>query len=263
MDAVFQALSHPARRTLLDLLRQRDGRALNDLEAHLAMSRFGVMKHLRLLEDAKLVVTRKVGREKHHFLNPAPIQQVADRWISRFAAPFVRTMADIKDQLEGRTTVMTEAAPRHVYELYIRAGAQEIWNILTDDAKTPLYQHFNMTSRTDWQVGGAIEFLMGGRAVIAGEILAFDPPNRLAMSFHARWSPDVAADKPSRVTWEISAAGPHASKLTLVHDGFEGETATSQQVAGGWPETLSRLKTLVETGESFEVEAAYQPAHAA
>ncbi|MBD0274433.1 MAG: SRPBCC domain-containing protein [Acetobacteraceae bacterium] len=264
MNPIFEALAHPIRRTLLDLLRERDGRTLGDLAGHLqAVTRFAVMKHLRVLEDAHLVATRKVGRERLHYLNPAPIQQVADRWISRYAAPFVRAMGDLKDQLEGRTAPMPQPAPRHVYELYIRAPAQAVWDVITDDAKTPLYQHFNMASRTDWRVGGAIEFLMGDQAVIAGEILALDPPRRLAMSFHARWAPDVAADRPSRVTWEITPLGEGACKLTLVHDGFEGETATSKAVTGGWPETLSRLKTLVETGEPFHVEPAYAPAGAA
>ncbi|MCP1611351.1 uncharacterized protein YndB with AHSA1/START domain/DNA-binding transcriptional ArsR family regulator [Azospirillum lipoferum] len=264
MDDIFAALAHPARRRLLDLLFERDGRTLGDLERHLPqdmqMTRFGVMKHLRVLEDAHLVTTRKVGREKHHYLNPAPLQLVADRWISRYAAPFLRAMSDLKTHLEERTTPMTPSAPRHVYELYIRATAQAVWDIITDDAKTPLYQHFNMTSRTDWRVGGSIEFLMGDRAVIAGEILALEPPQRLTMSFHARWSPEVAADKPSRVTWEITPVGTDACKLTLVHDGFDGETATSKAVVSGWPETLSRLKTLAETGIPFAMEPAYAPA---
>jgi len=116
VDRIFEALSHPARRALLDLLFERDGRPLVDLEQHLAMpmTRFGVMKHLRVLEDAGLVATRRHGREKLHYLNPAPIQQVSDRWISRFAAPFARTMTDIKDQLEGRRIPVPQPAPRHV-----------------------------------------------------------------------------------------------------------------------------------------------------
>ncbi|WP_018261957.1 ArsR/SmtB family transcription factor [Methylobacterium sp. WSM2598] len=268
MDRVFEALAHPARRALLDLLVARDGRTLADLHRNgsAPMTRFGVMKHLRVLEEAGLVTARRHGREKLHYLNPAPIQQVADRWISRFAAPFVRTMVDIKDRLEGsdpqhgRSPAMNEAAPRHVYELYIAATPQAVWDVLTDDAKTPLYQHFNMTSRTQWRVGGAITFLMGERPVIVGEIVELSPPGRLVMSFHARWSPEVAADAPSRVTWEITPAGPKACRLRLIHDGFAGDTATARAVTAGWPETLSRLKTLIETGTPLEVEAAYAPA---
>lgn len=260
MDDVFAALAHPVRRQLLDLLFERDGRTLGELEQRVPMTRFGVMKHLRVLEDANLVVTRKVGREKHHYLNPAPIQQVSDRWISRYASPFVRAMGDLKTHLEERTVPMAETAPRHVYQLYIRASAQAVWDIITDDAKTPLYQHFNLNSRTDWRVGGHIEFIMGERTVIAGEILAMEAPRRLAFTFHARWSPEVAADRPSRVTWEIEPVGENACKLTLVHDNFDGETATAKAVGTGWTETVSRLKTLAETGRPFELEPGYAPA---
>lgn len=258
MDEVFTALAHPARRHLLDLLFEKDGRTLGELEQHLPMTRFGVMKHLRVLEEANLLTTRRIGREKRHYLNPAPLQRVADRWISRYAAPFVRAMSDMKTLVEQRTVPMS--TPRHVYELYIRASAQAVWDILTDDAKTPLYQHFDMTSRTDWRVGGAISFLMDGRAVIVGEILAMDPPHRLVTSFHARWSPEVAADAPSRVTWEITPIAPDACKLVLIHDDFAGETATSRAVVHGWPETLSRLKTLAETGTPFPIAPRYAPA---
>lgn len=260
MDDVFEALSHPVRRTLLDLLFERDGQTLSELDRQLPMTRFGVMKHLRVLEDAGLIVTRKIGRQKLHYLNPTPIQLVSDRWISRYAAPFVRAMSDLKNHVEGKEIRMAPLGPRHVYELYIGATAQAIWDVLTDDSKTPLYQHFDMASRTEWRIGGSIEFLMGDRAVIVGEILEFAPPHRLVTTFHARWSPEVSADKPSRVTWEIASAGDNVCKVTLVHDDFGGETATSQAVTSGWPETLSRLKTLLETGAPLRVEPAYAPA---
>ena len=263
MDVVFNALAHPVRRSILDLLRERDGRTLTDIEGHLPMTRFGVMKHLKVLEDAHLVVARKVGREKFHYLNPVPIQQISDRWISRYAAPFVRAMSDLKTQLERKDQPMPQPAPKHVYELFIRAPAEAVWDVITDDRKTPLYQHFNMTSRTEWREGGRIEFLMGDRVVIAGEILKLEHPRKLVMSFHAEWSPDVAADKPSRVTWEIAPVGSDACKLTLVHDGFESETATYKAVTGGWPETLSRLKTLVETGAPFNLDPSEEPQRAA
>lgn len=154
---------------------------------------------------------------------------------------------------------MPARAPRHVYEVFLRAPAEAVWAIITDDAKTPLYQHFDMTSRTDWRVGGAITFFMGDRAVIVGEIREFTPPARLVTTFSARWAPDVAADAPSRVTWEITPINDQACKLTLIHDDFDGDTATSRAVTGGWPETLSRLKTLVETGTPFTLPPAYAP----
>src|ERR1041385_5549670 len=100
-DLVFKELADPSRRPLLARLFERDGRTLTDLEAQLKMTRFGVMKHLRLLEDAGLVVTRKVGREKLHYLNPVPIQLVHERWISKYTAQRVSALADLKEVLEG------------------------------------------------------------------------------------------------------------------------------------------------------------------
>jgi uncharacterized protein YndB with AHSA1/START domain/DNA-binding transcriptional ArsR family regulator len=254
VDDIFRALSDPSRRMLLDLLRERDGRTLTELEKHLAMTRFGVMKHLKVLEDAHLVVTRKVGREKFHYLNPAPIQQISDRWISRYASPFVRTMSDLKTQLEQKDRVMPQPAPKHVHEMFIRAPAEAVWALVTDDEKTPLWQHFNMNSQTEWREGGRIEWIMNGNVVISGEIVELAPPHRFVITFHAKWSPDVAADKPSRVTWEITPLGNDACKLTLVHDNFEGETATYRAVTSGWVEALSRLKTLIETGVPFTID---------
>jgi uncharacterized protein YndB with AHSA1/START domain/DNA-binding MarR family transcriptional regulator len=257
MDDVFSALSHAARRTILDLLRVTDGRTLTDIEAQLPITRFGVMKHLKVLEDAHLIVTRKVGRKKFHYLNPTPIQQVSDRWISRYASPFVQTMSNLKDQLEQKGASMSKTAPKHVYEMFIRAPADALWALITDDEKTPLWQHFNMNSRTQWRQGGSIEWIMNGNTVIAGEITEFEPPHRFVMSFHARWAPEVTADRPSRVTWEITPVGEDACKLTLVHDNFEGETATYNAVGAGWTEALSRLKTLVETGVPFRIDLSH------
>jgi len=253
MDDVFGALSHPVRRTILDLLRDKDGRTLSDIEGRLPMTRFGVMKHLKVLEDAHLIVARKMGREKYHYLNPIPIQQIGDRWISRYAAPFVQTMSSLKTSLEAKGSSMSNSAPKHVYEMFIRASAEAVWKVITDDEKTPLWQHFDMSSRTEWRPGGAIEWTIGDKVMIAGEIVSLNPPHGFVMTFHARWSPEVAADQPSRVTWEITPVGADACKLTLVHDDFGGETATGRQVTSGWPEALSRLKTLVETGVPFRL----------
>lgn len=100
-DAVFKALADATRREILDLLFARDGRTLGELEAPFAMSRFGVMKHVRVLVDAGLVVTRKDGRATRHFLNPIPIQLVADRWIDKYAAGRVTALADLKNALES------------------------------------------------------------------------------------------------------------------------------------------------------------------
>ena len=99
-DRVFKALADPTRRLLLDRLYERDGRSLTELESDLEMTRFGVMKHLRVLEDAQLVVTRRSGREKLHFLNPMPVRLIHDRWIDKYTERRVSALADPKHELE-------------------------------------------------------------------------------------------------------------------------------------------------------------------
>jgi DNA-binding transcriptional ArsR family regulator len=99
-DAVFKALADPSRRLLLDLLFERDGRTLTELDAELEMTRFGVMKHLKVLEEAGLVAARKQGREKLHFLNPVPIRQIHDRWIDKYTEHRVSVLVDLKNELE-------------------------------------------------------------------------------------------------------------------------------------------------------------------
>jgi DNA-binding transcriptional ArsR family regulator len=99
-DKVFRALADPTRRLLLDRLFERDGRTLTELESELEMTRFGVMKHLRVLEEARLVTTRKAGRNKHHYLNPVPIRLIHDRWIDKYTEHRVSALAELKAQLE-------------------------------------------------------------------------------------------------------------------------------------------------------------------
>jgi DNA-binding transcriptional ArsR family regulator len=100
MDEVFRALADPTRRSLLDELYRDDGQTLSALEGRLPMTRFGVMKHLKVLEEAGLVATRRRGREKLHFLNPVPIRLIHDRWVSKYAEPWTATLTGLKDQLE-------------------------------------------------------------------------------------------------------------------------------------------------------------------
>ena len=100
-DRVFKALADPSRRLLLDRLFERDGRTLTELESQLEMTRFGVMKHLRVLEQAGLVVSRKVGRERHHHLNPMPIRLIHDRWIDKYNEHRVSALAELKTELEA------------------------------------------------------------------------------------------------------------------------------------------------------------------
>src|SRR6266487_3414237 len=125
MDAVFKALADPTRRSLLDELFRQDGQTLSALERRLPMTRFGVMKHLKVLEEARLVVTRKRGREKLHFLNPVPIRLVHDRWVSKYAEPWAAGLSELKTTLEEETM-------EKVFEIYIKTTPERLWQAITD-----------------------------------------------------------------------------------------------------------------------------------
>src|ERR1700733_13610186 len=125
MDEVFRALADPTRRSLLDELFREDGQTLSALEGRLTMSRFGVMKHLRQLEEAGLVVAKRRGREKLHFLNAVPIRLIHDRWVSKYAAPWAAALSGLKQELEDRTM-------EKVFEIYIKATPEQLWHAITD-----------------------------------------------------------------------------------------------------------------------------------
>src|SRR5215471_21808688 len=124
VDDVFRALADPTRRSLLDELYQEDGQTLRALEEHFPMTRFGVMKHLKQLEEAGLVVTRRRGREKLHFLNPVPIRLIHDRWVSKYAEPWAAGLSEIKQKLEKPM--------QKIYEIYIRTTPERLWEAITD-----------------------------------------------------------------------------------------------------------------------------------
>jgi uncharacterized protein YndB with AHSA1/START domain/biotin operon repressor len=242
MDDVFRALADPTRRTLLDALYEDDGQSLSALEARLPMTRFGVMKHLKVLEEAGLVVTRKRGREKLHFLNPVPIRLVHDRWVSKYAEPWAATLTGLKQSLEQEDRTMEK-----VFEIYIKTTPERLWEAITDPALRAKYS-FGVGAQSDWTPGSTYEAVHPGAGVTIaqGENLEVDPPHRLVQSFNALWSDDVRAEGTSRVTWEIEQV-EDSCRLVVTHDqlreGAHGE------LYGGWPMILSGLKTLLETGE--------------
>jgi len=240
VDDVFRALSDPTRRGLLDELFREDGQTLTALEQRLSMTRFGVMKHLRVLEDAGLVVTRKRGREKLHYLNSVPIRLVHDRWVSKFAEPWVATLSDLKHKLEDRTM-------EKVFEIYIKTTPERLWDAITDPAERAKYS-FGVRVESDWSPGSGYRVIPEGRTspIVAGENLEVDPPHRLVQSFNALWSDDVKAEGTSRVTWEIEPVAD-SCRLTVTHDQLR--EGANDQIYGGWPMILSGLKTLLETGE--------------
>ncbi len=240
MDEVFKALADPTRRSLLDELFEQDGQSLSALEARLPMTRFGVMKHLRVLEEAGLITTRKRGREKLHFLNPVPIRLVHDRWVSKYAEPWAAALTGLKHELEERTM-------EKVFEIYIKTTPERLWEAIVDDEMRQRY-NFGVGVRSDWTPGSGYEgFHPGaGIAIAAGENLEVDPPNRLVQSFTALWSDQVKSEGTSRVTWEIEQV-EDSCRLTVTHDQLR--EGANDELFGGWPMILSGLKTLLETGE--------------
>jgi len=238
MDAVFKALADPTRRRLLDQLFRRDAQTLSALERRLPMTRFGVMKHLRILETAGLIVTKRRGREKLHFLNPVPIRLVHDRWVSKYAEPWAAALSDLKRKLEDKTMVK-------VFEIYIKTTPERLWKALTDTEMRRKYT-FGAVVTSDWTPGSRYEGTGMGTPILEGENLEVDPPRRLVQSFRALWDDDVKSEGTSRVTYEIEPIGD-SCRLTVTHDQLR--EGANNQLFGGWPMVLSGLKTLLETGE--------------
>ena len=256
-EAVFRALADQSRRLLLDRLFERDGQTLSELEAVLpAMTRFGVMKHLRVLESAGVVTTRRVGREKHHYLNPVPIRRIHDRWLDKYRVRAADALLDLQRFMEAPSMLASlddratssEAPPAAVFTVFIRTTPDQLWRAITDSEFTLQY-YYRSTIESDWKPGSPYRMLIDGEEQVVGDVLEADPPRRLVQTFSATWDEDVAADAPTRLSWEIEEAGPGVCKLTVVHDGFAARTATYNQVQGGMPYILSGLKTLLETGK--------------
>jgi uncharacterized protein YndB with AHSA1/START domain len=240
MDEIFKALADPTRRSLLDALFEADGQTLGALQARLPMTRFGVMKHLRALEAAGLVVARRRGREKLHFLNPVPIRLVHDRWVGKYAEPWAAALSGLKRSLE-------ETTMEKLFEIYIKTTPDRLWRAITDPDLRARY-NFGAVVNSQFTPGSHYVGLGGGRPIFEGDNLEVDPPRRLVQSYSALWSDDVKAEGTSRVTWEIEPVGD-SCRLLVTHDGLRD--GANPQLYGGWPMILSGLKTLLETGENL------------
>jgi uncharacterized protein YndB with AHSA1/START domain/DNA-binding transcriptional ArsR family regulator len=257
MDEVFRALADPSRRRLLDRLNERSGQTLRELCAGLGMARQSVSKHLAVLEAAGLVVTVRRGREKLHYLNAAPVNAIADRWISQYDRDRVRVLADLKTALEE--TPMDK--PRFVYETYISTTPERLWQALTEPAFTKRY--WETTFTTDWTAGCPMTWDNHGVVLTDPEqvVLESEPGRRLSYTWHTMtpelgerfgWDEglrsELAAEPRSTVTFDIEPAGDGVVKLTVVHDGFPAGSKVAGMVSVGWPAVISSLKTLLETG---------------
>ncbi|WP_084464210.1 ArsR/SmtB family transcription factor [Microtetraspora fusca] len=262
-DLVFRALADPTRRFLLDMLFARDGRTLGELEAEVEMTRFGVAKHLRVLEDAGLVLSRRSGREKLHFLNPVPIRLIHDRWIDKYSERSAAALADLKRELElsamMSTTDTTEGSTViQVYQVYIKATPQAIWDAITKPEWTVKFG-YQVPVDYDLRPGGAFRGMASEAmkefgapdVMVDGEVIEAEPPRRLVQTWRALF----VGEGFTRLTYEIEEDGNGVCKLTVTHD-VTGAPQTAAQTAGripenggGWNQILSDLKTLLETGE--------------
>lgn len=242
---MFKALADDNRRKLLDLLHHHDGQTLSQLEAQFAMSRFGVMKHLQILEEAGLLTTQKVGREKFHYLNPVPIQHVYNRWVSKYAQPWTQALARLKDRLEGDPM---DEKPNHVFQTMIRTTPEKLWQAITDPEFTFQY-YFNTRVDSTWTPGAAYTYSYpAGGVMVAGEVVECDPPKRLVTTFRPAWYDGPEREHTSRVVYEIEPLGT-VCKLTLSHSGLDPESPLTHGLWEGWSQILAGLKTYLETGE--------------
>ena len=252
-DRVFRALADPTRRLLLDRLFEREGRSLNDLQSGVSgMTRFGVMKHLKALEAAGLVVTRKVGRERLHYLNPVPVQLIGERWVSRYARPRAVALTGLKADLEGGSSMTVR--PRQVYQVYIKATADQVWDAITKPEFTAKY-FYGARVETTGEAGSPMRYYSPDRSAVWSDetIIESERPTRLVVGWRSLYDPELAAEERSRVTWEIEQQEGGVVRLTVIHDQLEGAPKTAESVSGGWMFILSGLKTVIETGEPLRL----------
>lgn len=247
MDTVFKALADPTRRLLLDRLREYNGQTLSALCEHLEMARQSATQHLDLLERANLVTVVRRGRERLHYLNPVPIHEIEERWISGFEKPRLQALSAIKHQAEEHAmTSPATSVPIYVYVTYIHASAEQVWQALTDSDMTARYWgHANVS---DWQPGSSWEHrrIDGSELVdVAGRVIEAAPPTRLVVTFEE--SGESPPTGPSVVTFLVE---PHHDivRLTVTHENLPNQEMHSG-ISRGWPAVLANLKSLLETGD--------------
>lgn len=247
MDAVFKALGDPTRRLLLDRLRHDNGQTLRELSAHLDMARQSATQHLDILVDAGLVTVVRRGRERVHYLNPAPISEIEQRWISAFDRPRLSAISTIKKQAEEYAmSTETTAIPTYVYVTYIRASADQVWRALTDADLTARYWgHANVS---DWQEGSTWEHRRvdgSGEIDIVGRVIEAVPPTRLVVTFAG---PDEEPDADASVVTFLIETHADIVRLTVTHENLPNEDMLTG-ISQGWPAVLANLKSMLETGE--------------
>lgn len=247
MDMIFKALADPVRRSILDQLRAQDGQTLTDIEGHFAMTRFGVMKHLKVLEDAGLIVTTRRGRFKYHYLNAARLQEMMDRWVAPFLQLQAAHLIDLKTKLE-RTAKMGK--PDFMMQTFIRCTQDALWEALTQADQMAAYHFMCNEVRGNAEVGNVTEFIKpDGDAMLRQATTELDPKIRIAQTFEPLFlGPDAPA---SHMVYLIEPQGD-TCKLTIEHY----DMAPGQEgFAEGWARIASSLKSYLETGKAMKAVA--------
>ncbi|MGJ8625692.1 MAG: ArsR/SmtB family transcription factor [Sulfitobacter sp.] len=245
MDSIFKALADPARRTLLDALRQRDGQTLQDLTELLEMTRFGVMKHLGVLENAGLVVTKKQGRFKFHYLNAVPLQQTIDRWIEpMLSKPAARAVLTLKATLE-RNDDMTK--PDFIMQTFIRCTQDALWDALSNPDSMAAYHFMCERVEGDAKVGGELTWILpDGNKMLSQRPTKVTPKTRIEATFEPHFfGPDAPG---SHMAFIIEPQGPNC-KLTIEHYDIP---AGQEGVSEGWARLAASLKSWLETGTAMK-----------
>ena len=272
MDAVFRALGDPGRRRLLDRLNDRNGLTLTELSTGMGMTRQSVSKHLDVLVGAGLVTTVRRGREKLHYLNAAPINDIAERWIHHYDRARAEALSDLKTALEATPMDKTSDQTTFMYTTYIHATPERVWQGLTDPAFTARYWRHPLSGgvsyRSDWQKGSTYDVAYEEVGLVVSDpeqvVLESDPYRRLAYTWHT-FTPEWAtqhgfdeaivatwrAETRSRVAFDLEEAAEGVVKLTVVHDGFEPGSEVLGGITNGWPAVIASLKTLLETGSAL------------
>ncbi len=247
MDTVFKALADSTRRLLLDRLRERNGQTLRELCERLDMARQSATQHLDILQRANLVTVTRRGRERLHYLNPTPIHEIEQRWISGFDKPRLHAISAIKHQAEEYAmTAESTSVPSYIYVTYIHASAEQVWQALTDADLTARYWgHRNVS---DWQPGSTWEHRRvdgSDRVDVTGRVIEAEPPTRLVVTFED--SDEERPNGPSVVTFLIE---PHEDiiRLTVTHENLPNHEML-HGISEGWPAVLANLKSLLETGD--------------
>jgi len=257
---VFKALADESRRTILDRLNERSGQSLRELCTDLDMSRQAVSKHLAVLEDANLIAVRRDGRHKLHYLNPVPINEIAERWIRKYDQGRLDALAQLKRALEEEDMEKQD----FIYTTYITTTPERLWQALTSPEFTS--QYWGLTFDTDWKVGSTMTWNMRDLSISHADqvVLEADPYTRLSYTWHGfppEWIASMELDDAiarhivteprSRATFTLEPDGPLV-KLTVLHEGFDEDSEIIKMISNGWPKVLSSLKTFVESGTAWD-----------